>query len=108
MAKKIIPTKGESLVIWRRRQKLTQPQAALCLEVSYDLYRRWEADKPTRDQVWMNNGSLQTHEVCYLLRRRQNKTQREIAAVIGLTRLWVIKMEGGEAPIERLQEYWGV
>ena len=33
--------------------------------------------------------------------------QREIAAALGCTRLWVIQMEDGKAPVERLREYWG-
>lgn len=108
MANKVTPTKGESLIIWRRRQGFNQVQAAAEYNVHPDRYRDWEADKRTEDQPRQHLGPLKPHEVCYLLRRRADKTQREVAADIGMTRLWVIKMEEGTAPVERLREYWGV
>lgn len=107
MAAIVTPTRGESLVLWRRRKGLNQVQAAAEYGVHPDRYRDWEADKrddPPRQHL----GQLKPHEVCYLLRRRAGKTQREVAASIGMTRLWVIKMEEGTAPIERLREFWGV
>ena len=108
MANKVTPTKGESLIIWRRRKGFNQVQAAAEFDVHPDRYRDWEADKRLEDQPRQHLGPLKPHEVCYLLRRRDNKTQREVAADIGMTRLWVIKMEEGTAPVERLREYWGV
>lgn len=107
MAATLTPTRGEALVIWRRRQNLNQIEAAAAHKVHPDRYREWEADRradiPRRGVL-----PLQPREVCYLLRRRSGKTQREIAAAIGMTRLWVIKMEEGTAPIDRLRHYWGI
>lgn len=104
---KVTPTKGESLLIWRNRTATSQVAAAESYGVSVDRYRDWEADK-REDQPKVYLGDLRQHEICLLLRRRSGKTQREVAAALGLTRLWMIKMEGGEVPIERLTEYWGV
>lgn len=107
MVDKITPTREESLILWRRRNGYTQQQAAAEYCVSLDRYREWESGNPSNSPR-QHLGLLRPHEVCYLLRRRSGKLQREIAAEIGLTRLWVIKMEAGTAPIERLREYWGV
>lgn len=108
MAAVLTPTRGESLLIWRRRQGFNQVEAAAEYGVHPDRYRDWEADRRTADQPRRHLGKLLPHEVCVLMRRRAGKTQREVAAAIGLTRLWVIKMEEGAAPVDRLREYWGV
>lgn len=109
MAKKqLILTAGESLLIHRRRNSLGQVEAAKNYGVHADIYRDWEADKRKKDQPRYSAGSLKTHEVCYLLRRREGISQRELAGKIGMTRMWVIKMEEGTAPVERLREHWGV
>jgi len=107
MAATVTPTRGESLLLWRRRKNLSQVEAAKEYGVHPDRYREWEADKRTIDQPRRHLGQLKPHEVCFLLRRRAGKTQQEVAAAIGCTRLWVIRMEGGKAPVERLVEYWG-
>lgn len=107
MAATVTPTHGESLVIWRRRKRLNQVEAAKEFNVHVDKYRDWEADKgetvPRR-----HLGKLKTHEVCYLMRRRVDMTQRELAVRSGCTRLWVIMMEDGTAPADRLKHFWKV
>ncbi|QYW02154.1 hypothetical protein CPT_Sonora_051 [Stenotrophomonas phage Sonora] len=104
----ITPSKGESLLVARRRLGLNQVDAAAAFGVHPDIYREWEADKRTAGQPWKRLGALKIHEVCMLLRRRKGMTQRELAKQMGCTRLWVIQMENGEAPAERLREHWGV
>lgn len=103
----LTPTRGESLLLHRRRKNLNQIEAAKEYDVHVDKYRDWEADRRLDDQPRHHLGELKPHEVCYLLRRRAGKTQREVAAALGCTRLWLIKMESGNAPVERLREYWG-
>lgn len=107
MSAAVKPTKGESLLLHRRRKGLNQIEAAKEYGVPPNRYREWEADCRLDDQPLQRLGQLKPHEVCLLLRRRSGKTQREIAAALGCTRLWVIQMEGGKAPVERLREYWG-
>ena len=107
MSAVLTPTKGESLLLHRRRKGLNQIEAAKEYDVHVDKYRDWEADRRPDDQPRRRLGELKPHEVCFLLRRRAGKTQREVAAALGCTRLWVIQMEDGKAPVERLREYWG-
>lgn len=104
----ITPTKGESLLIWRRREGLNQTRAAEEFGVHVDKYREWEADRSLPDQPRKHLGQLKPHEVCVLYRRRAGLTQKEVAARVGCTRLWVIQMEDGSAPADRLREFWGV
>lgn len=98
-------TNGETLQLWRRRHDLTQEQAAEKIKANIDRYREWEANRglyvPRK-----NLGEVKTHEYCYILRRRSGLSQRELAHKMGVTRLWVIQMEGGSAPVERLKHYW--
>lgn len=42
----------------------------------------------------------------WLLRRRAGLTQAEVASDLGVSRLWVCRMERGGAPADRLREYW--
>src|SRR5690606_8962828 len=95
-------TRSERLVIWRRRKGLTQVQAAAELGVRADRYRDWEAGRRGSEIPRKEVGKLEVREVCYLRRRRAGRAQREIAAAIGMTRLWVIKMEEGTALVDRL------
>lgn len=104
----IKPSKGESLYIHRRRRGLNQVEAAATYGVHPDIYREWEADKRTKGQPWRNNGKLKINEVCVLMRRRAALTQRALAATLGCTRLWVVQMENGEAPADRLRDHWRV
>jgi hypothetical protein len=108
MSAVLTPTKGESLLLHRRRKGLNQIEAAKEYDVPVDKYRDWEADRRLDDQPRRHLGELKPHEVCFLLRRRAGKTQREVAAALGCTRLWVIQMEDGKAPVERLREYWNI
>ena len=106
MLDKLTPTRGESLVIWRRRKNLTQIEAAKYYSVHPDIYRDWESDKRSHDQESYHAGELKPHETCYLLRRRAGMYQKDLAAEMGISRLWIIQMEDGTAPVERLVEYW--
>lgn len=107
MSATVTPTKGESLLLHRRRKNLNQIEAAKEYDVHVDKYRDWEADRRQDDQPSQHLGELKPHEVCFLLRRRAGKTQREVAAALGCTRIWLIQMESGNAPVKRLREHWG-
>lgn len=105
---KVEPTPGESLLTWRRRLGCTQGEAASYYAVSEETYRAWEMDRRKEDQPKKDVADLAAHEACFLLRRRMKKTQQEVAAALGVSRLWVVQMESGEAPVEQLAKYWGV
>lgn len=104
----VTPTRGERLLLARRRAGQNQAEAADALGVSIDTYREWETDVREKEQPHKQLGELKPHEICFLMRRRAGKTQRQIAVEMNCTRLWIIQMEAGEAPVDRLREYWGL
>lgn len=107
MSKLIVtPTRGESLLIRRRRNKLNQVQAAAEYGVHLDVYRDWEADRRVKDQPRKVLGHLKNHEACFIQRRRTGLSQKQLAERLDCTRLWVNQMENDLAPCDRLVEYW--
>lgn len=86
---------------------MNQIEAAQALSVSVDRLREWEADRAAPIPR-KNLGQLKVNELCYLFRRRKGITQRQLAVALGCTRLWLIQMEDGRAPVERLRAYWGM
>lgn len=109
--KTVITTKAEALYLWRRRQAgMSQTLAAAALGVGVDIYRDWETGRRDHDVPQMRKrlGALKPCEVCAILRRREGLTQRQLAKLMGCTRLWVLQMEAGNAPDDRLREHWGV
>lgn len=101
-------TRGEKLRLERWRSKTSQVNAAQARDVSLSLYRRWEADEDGLDIPNVAVGRLALNEQCVLLRWDSGKSVNEIAEDIGCCRLWLRKMEIGEAPIDRLATYWSL
>ena len=99
-----MPTKAERLLINRRRAGLTQPEAAESWGVSLYQYRRWELGSDAAPFVAV--GWLRHHERCLLMRLRLKVSLRKVARDLGVSRWWVIKMERGDAPPDRLVEHW--
>lgn len=106
-------TAGESLAIDRRRRRtasgrhLNQTERADQLRVAVDVYRAWEADQTTKEgKRQAKLTSLEDYEKCFLLRRRSGKLQRELAQEVGCSRLWLNKMETGQAGCDDLVAYW--
>lgn len=95
---------AERLLVWRRREGLTQRQAARRLSVSQYRLRAWElgAGEPPRVSL----GRLLPHESCFLLRRRSGTSLEELARQLGVTPWWLCQMEGGSAPVDRLLRHW--
>lgn len=52
------------------------------------------------------NMDLTQSEICFLLRRRLEKTQKACADEMGISRYWFNMMEQGKAPCKSLVEYW--
>jgi transcriptional regulator with XRE-family HTH domain len=98
-------THHERLWLFRIRMKLTQHQRATALGVKVDRYRDWETGVTAKDipRIYLNP---KVHEMCRLRRRREGMTQQQLADAVGVSRLWVVKMERGEAPSGRLANYW--
>lgn len=101
---------GETLLLWRRREGMNQLTAAARLGVSPDAYRAWEADRrcwagpPPKQRL----GRLHPRELCVIARRRARLKQWQVAEQVGCSRLWVVQMEDGAAPVDRLAKFWGV
>lgn len=100
-------TPSETLVLWRRRAGLSQFDAAEHYGITVHQYRRWESPVGATPRA-KNLGQLKDHEKCYIMRRRSDKTQDDIAADLQLSRLWIIEMEKGVVPADRLVSYWGL
>ena len=98
-------SKGEKLLIDRRREGSTQSENAKNWDVSLYVYRRWEADI-TDDIPTVAIGKLSEQEQCFLLRKRKGQTLAATAKELDICRWWLCQMESGEAPIDRLRAYW--
>lgn len=89
-------TPRENLLIWRRRQGLTQLQAARRLRMPHKLFHRIETGKrPAREKIEVRVGKLQPNEICLVERRRRQLKQKELARALGITPSWLMKMEQG-------------
>ena len=99
-------TRGERLLIQRRRLGERQSEAALRHGVSSSMYGKWERDVTEGPAMVMMIWRLEAHERCLLYRRRCGKGQAEVAKDLGRCRLWINRMERGDAPCSELLGYW--
>ncbi len=98
---------GEHLLIWRKRNGLTQPEAAAFLGMSRKKYEALEReDTVCKLKTMPALDELNNHEVCLILRRRSSWTIPQCAEQAGVSRYWYNLMEQGKAPCDRLIEYW--
>lgn len=92
---------GEWLTVKRRRAGLDQLEMAENMGLTRHQYQAKEANQ---------NGKLkrrlQPNEAAFLMRRRSKKSQNVIAKEIGVSRLWVNRMEMGLEDCERLLDFW--
>ena len=102
-------TRGERLLIDRRRRGENQGEAAERLGLTRTSYGAMERDlqpdllKPGQ---LPKIGKLEVHERCLLYRRRVGKTQEEVALELKCCRWTVNQMERGLAPLHDLVSYW--
>ena len=99
---------GEHLLIWRRREGYTQPIAADALGISLNSFLDIERNDDKCLSISMPHvGTLYSHEVCFILRRRSGWTIPACAEQAGVSRYWYNLMEQGKACPDRLIQYWG-
>ena len=99
---------GEHLLVWRRREGYTQKQAGPVLGIGINAYQEIERqDTKCRLAVMPHLGTLYSHEICFILRRRAGWTIPECAEQAGVSRYWYNLMEQGKASLDRLVIYWG-
>lgn len=100
-------TQGEKLRLWRRRLKLSQKEAGRRFDVSGWTYGEMERGAlPAPSYAWKGPFELHPYERCFIYRLRAGKTQREIASELGCSRIWVNRMETGQANCDHLIWYW--
>jgi len=94
----------EKVLIHRRRQGKTQAVAAEEHGVPVGHYIRWENGTwwcPFTPRVQ----KLTNQEKCFIMRRRANMTQSEVANLLSCSTRWVTMMEVGRAPVRQLREF---
>lgn len=98
----------EKLRLWRGRLGLTQEAAGLRFGVSGWTYGEMERGEiPVLPYAWRGPFEVQDHEFCLLSRLRTGATQEEVAASLGVSRIWVNNMESGRVGCAPLTKYWG-
>ena len=108
-------THGEVLFLNRRRLGLNQDEMAVRRGLTRHTYSLLEQDKTeigrvlpgglTRDDLRLKRG-VRSHEKCVIYRRRTGALQRQIADHLGVSRVWVNRMETGAADPTPLLCYW--
>lgn len=101
-------TRGERLLLARRRDGWTQSQYADYYGVSLRTYRTWENGSENKGVPYVSLSRLTKAERCVILRRRAGLGVEALATKIGLSRWWVTQMERGSAPVDKLAAHWGV
>lgn len=99
----------EAFTIWRRRNELTQAEAARQFGVSMRRMVGWE--NGSRDDGLPDLRKkilpLANYEVCFLYRRRAKMLVSELARELRVTPYWVTQLERGRATgIDALLEFW--
>jgi len=98
-------TRGELLLLRRRRDDMTWYEAAEILQVPLKKYRHWEADIGN-DILLATVSNVTDLEKCFIQRRRWNMTQEDLGKQLNCSRAWVNMMEKGDAPPTKIFFYW--
>lgn len=99
-------TRGERLILARRREGRTQRQAANEHGVTIYRYGRWEREEDLDDAPQPSLGRLRDYEACLVRRLRRGITVETMSRRIGVSRWWLVQMEYGRAPADVLVAYW--
>lgn len=98
-------TQAECLLLERRRRGESQTRAARRYRIPVSRYVAWE--RGTREITKPVSEIVPTPcEKCVVLRKRSGKAQKEIAAEMRRSRMWVVLMERGDANPTELLRYW--
>ncbi len=98
-------TRGERLLVARRREAESQVDAAARFDVSLYRYRQWETDEEKSPHE-LGLGKLSGFEACFLMRKRAGTTMAAVAKKVGVSRWWLCQMERGEVDSARLVSFW--
>lgn len=99
---------GQKLLIYRRREGLTQAEAAEHIGMPESSYCCAELDQAHHGWTILSPllGRLREYEKCLIFRLRRGMSQQEVADAIGRSRYWLGKMERGEVTWTTLARYW--
>ena len=100
---------NEQLLIWRRRLDWDQTRAAKYFKCSLFNYKLAEYGKLEKFKYPKEDKSiypLADFEKCFIYRKRANKTQREIANSLKISREWFRLQEQGKVSCTKLLSYW--
>lgn len=98
-------SRGERLLVARRRRDESQVDAAARFDVSLYRYRQWETDE-AKSPHELGLGKLDGFEACFLMRRRDGRSMAAVAKKVGVSRWWLCQMERGEVDSTRLVSFW--
>jgi len=101
-------TLGERLMIGRRREGLTQTEAAKKHNVTLYKYRQWEEDdmRGKGTAPFIRLGPLKKNEQCLVRRRREGLRAAQVAEHMKISEFWLRRMERGNSPVRALYNYW--
>lgn len=99
-------SQGERLKLYRRREGLTQDDMAEQLDMTLYAYRRVEDEVVVFNDFRPPLGALAQREQCYVLRLRRGWSLADAAENMGISRWWLRRMERGDAPVNRLWNFW--
>lgn len=103
----LCPTGPEALYVQRRRLQISQAERAAQLKIPEYLYVDYENEKRDVPKKLVPKMRVFSDiEECVIKRRRCHMTQEDVAKELGMSRLWVNRMEQGTEPAERLIEFW--
>lgn len=101
-------TPGERLELQRRRERLTQAEAAERHGVTTYVYRRWEQDRHRSPQpIYSLEGGPRDYEWCYIMRKRAGLTLHHLGEYMSLSHKWIHRAERGEVrDVSALVLWW--
>lgn len=98
-------TKGERLLLERRRAEETKPEAAARHGVSFYRYDRWERDIDN-EAPRVAVGVLEFREVSLIRGQRAGASVRDFAELVGVSPWWLTQIETGQVSDERIRSFW--
>ena len=102
--------KHEKLVINRRRREEDQEAAAKRFGVSLTVYSLWERNQHSdvpNEKLYLVD-TIGKAEQAFIMRRRGNMTQPELAFKMQYSEEWVKRMERNEVDGQPLFDYWNI
>ena len=105
MQRHISPTPGERLLIWRRRNGTSIPEACTIFETSKTIIKKWEQGE-RHDVPYVELYMLQAWERCFLVRYRNRISLVTMAITMGVHRDTITHWERGRKDWTKLADYW--